>query len=301
MTEPQGRTRHTDATAAAEPIAWPAQYRAAAGLTFDLDAEAAILSADPASASRMSVMTHQAYGPLTGLPRLLRMLHRYNLRATFFVPGYTAERYPSAVRTILEAGHEVGHHGYLHESMIGVDAATEARILDRGLEALDRVGGIRPVGYRAPQWELNYHSAGLLADRGFAYDSSLMDSDVPYLLDVDRTPAQDIVEIPVHWGLDDWEQYAYLPGITGGGVIESPSKVAEMWRGELDAMHHDRGCLVLTCHPFLTGRPGRAHALAQLIETMQTKSDLWITTLSDIAAHTRSLNLTPRSFPQPQL
>jgi peptidoglycan-N-acetylglucosamine deacetylase len=290
-----------DVPGPAAPVDWPSGHQSAAALTFDLDAEAAVLALDPAGAGRMSVMTHQAYGPLTGVPRLLRILRRHDLRATFFVPGYTAERYPDVVRAIVGAGHEIGHHGYLHESVLGLTADEESSVLDRGLDALDRVAGVRPVGYRAPGWELNYRTPGLLAERGFDYDSSLMDSDVPYLLDGGTDGARDLVEIPVHWGLDDWEQYAFLPGLTGSGVIANPVRVLEMWILELAAMHADHGCFTLTLHPFLTGRPGRAAALEQLVETMVGTSGLWITTMAEIAAHGRSLGLSPRRFSRPQL
>jgi peptidoglycan/xylan/chitin deacetylase (PgdA/CDA1 family) len=287
-----------DATAPPEPVRWPQGKVAAAALTFDVDAESALLSADPSSAARLTVMSHQAYGPLTGVPRILRLLERHKVRATFFVPGFTAERYPSVVGSIVEAGHEIAHHSYLHESTIGMDRDTEARMIDRGLEALDKVAGVRPSGYRAPLWELNRHTPGLLIDRGFLYDSSMMDCEVPYVLaEHSGADARDIVEIPVHWALDDWEQYAFVPGITGSGLIESPAKVLEMWTLDLDAFHAEGCCFVLTNHPFLTGRPSRLAALEQLVERMEALDGLWITTLGEVAEHARTLGLTPRVFP----
>lgn len=290
-----------DATAPAEPMRWPEGKVAAAALTFDVDAESALLSADAQSAARMTVMSHQAYGPLTGVPRILGLLQRHHLRATFFVPGYTAERYPSVVERIVDAGHEIGHHSYLHESTIGMDRDTEARMIDRGLAALDKVAGIRPLGYRAPLWELNFHTPALLIDRGFLYDSSMMDCEVPYVLaEHDGTGARDIVEIPVHWALDDWEQYAYVPGLTGSGLIESPAKVLEMWTLELEAFHREGCCFVLTNHPFLSGRPSRMAALEQLVERMPSLGGLWIATLGEIAAHTRQVGPAPRAFPPPE-
>ena len=117
----------------AEPVPWPDGREMAAAFTFDVDAESVALVADPSSASRMSVMTHQAYGPLTGVPRLLRMLDRVGVRSTFFVPGYTAVRHPQIVRDIVAAGHEIAHHGWLHEPLAGVGPEEEAAILDRGL------------------------------------------------------------------------------------------------------------------------------------------------------------------------
>jgi peptidoglycan-N-acetylglucosamine deacetylase len=280
------------------PIAWPAGKTAAACLTFDMDAESAILTADPASVSRMTPMSHQAYGPLVGVPRILGILQRHGLTATFFIPGYSAHRYPGVVRSIAEAGHEIAHHSYFHENTIGMDERTEADMIDLGLKALADVAGVRPTGYRAPMWELNYHTPRLLAERGFRWDSSLMDADYPYLLQ-GAGGAGPLVEIPVSWGLDDWEQYAFLPGIIGPGVIESPAKALEMWTLELDAMHRIGAAFVLCCHPFLSGRPSRAQALERLIEHMKALPGLWITTVGEVAAHTESLHLAPRTSPQP--
>ena len=193
------------------PVPWPNGARCAASFSFDVDAESAMLGVDPSHADRMSAISHQAYGPLTGVPRLLKILARHNLTSTFFVPGYTAVRYPDVVRSIVADGHEIAHHGYLHEPMRGKTEQQEADILDRGLDALESVTGSRPVGYRAPMWELNWHSPKLLRARGFLYDSSLMDTDHPYELDV--AEGGPLVEIPIQWALDDWEQYCYVPGI----------------------------------------------------------------------------------------
>jgi peptidoglycan/xylan/chitin deacetylase (PgdA/CDA1 family) len=296
----------------AGPVSWPGEYTAAACLTFDLDAEAAILTADIGSVDRMSPMSHQAYGPLAGLPRILDLLARHDVRATFFVPGYSAHRYPAAVRSIAEAGHEIAHHSYFHENTIGMDARTEADMIDLGLRALWDVAGVRPAGYRAPMWELTYHTPRILADRGFTYDSSLMDADYPYRLAVGGAAAgapgaqasgaeASLVEVPVWWGLDDWEQYAFLPDLIGSGVIESPAKALEMWSLELDAMYRIGAAFVLTCHPFLSGRPARAYALEQLIDRMAGLPGLWVTTVGDVARHVAGLNLAARTCPRPVL
>jgi len=290
------------------PIAWPEGVTAAACLTFDMDAEAPVLTADISSISRMTPMSHQSYGPLVGVPRILALLKRHELTATFFVPGYSAHRYPHVVRTIAEAGHEIAHHSYFHENTIGMDEKTEAAMLDLGLRALRDTAGVRPEGYRAPMWEMNFHTPRLLAERGFSYDSSLMDSDHPYVLAVSGAAgaagvaaAGTLVEVPVSWGLDDWEQYAFLPGLIGSGVIESPAKALELWTLELEAMYRLGGALVLCCHPFLSGRPSRAEALERLIERMKSLDGLWIATVGEVAKHTASLNLVPRTCPRPVL
>jgi peptidoglycan-N-acetylglucosamine deacetylase len=273
---------------------WSGAARAAAAISFDVDAESAILADRPDAAARLTVMSHQAYGPRVGVPRLLRILERRGLRATFFVPGYTADRHPDTVRAIRDAGHEIGHHGYLHEPVFRATADEEEAYLVRGLEALDRVAGIRPVGYRAPWWETTYRTPALLARHGFRYDSSLMDDDRPYILATGSEPgAATLVEIPIQWALDDWEQYAFLPDLTGSGVIESPRKVLELWSAELDALVAEAGCFVLTMHPFLSGRASRAAALDELLGRMQAIEGLWIATLGEIAEHVAGLGLEP--------
>jgi len=284
----------------AAPVTWPHGHRAAASFTFDVDAESAVLSASPGSETRAGIMSHQSYGPLVGVPRILSILQRHGVTATFFVPGFTAERYPRVIRDIVEAGHEVAHHGYLHEPLAGVDAETEAGYLDRGLETLERVAGVRPVGYRAPMWEPTWSTPRLLAERGFLYDSSLMDADVPYELAVSGVRGVgSVVEIPIQWALDDWEQYCFLPGVSGEGLIESPTKAEEIWTLELDALRDVGGCFVLTNHPFLTGRPSRAAVLDRLISRALEHGDVWVANMRQIADHVRSLGLPPRTVEPP--
>jgi len=225
------------------------------------------------------VMTHQAYGPRVGVPRLIELLGDYGLPATFFVPGLTAERYPATVERILAAGHEVGHHSHSHRSPVDLSDDEERADFERALAALERFG-VRPRGHRAALWEASWRTPGLVAEYGLAYDSSLMDSDRPYRLRVgDRT----IAELPPHWSLDDWEQYAFLPRPDIGSVIESPRKALELWTAELDAMRR-HGCLfMLTCHPFLSGRPSRVEALRALIEHALDCGDVEFASASAVA------------------
>jgi peptidoglycan/xylan/chitin deacetylase (PgdA/CDA1 family) len=269
----------------ADPIAWPGLYTAAAAFTFDVDAESAALSVDWDLAGRMSVMSHQAYGPLTGVRRILGILDRHGVRSTFFVPGWTAERHPNTVKDIVAAGHEIAHHGYLHESPLGRTPEEQADVIDRGIDALEKVAGVRPIGYRAPLWELTYDAPAILADRGFLYESSLMDADVPYELAVDDQ--RSLVEIPIHWALDDWEQYAFIPGVYDNGIIESPWKVEEVWRAEYDGLIKDGGAFILTNHPFISGRPGRAAVLDRLIGDAVADPDVWVCSMEELAQHVR--------------
>ncbi len=302
MTPESGRTGEQLRSPATPPtpVTWPDGVQAAACLTFDVDAEAPALTVNLAAANRMMPMSHQSYGPLVGVPRILALLDRHEIKATFFVPGYTAHRYPDVVRSIAQSGHEIAHHSYFHEDVQGMDERTEADMIDLGLEALSEVAGVRPIGYRAPMWELNFHTPRLLAERGFLYDSSLMDSDHPYVLSIPGRPEPaSIVEIPVSWGLDDWEQYAFLPGLFGDGLIESPTKALELWTLELEALHRLGALFTLCCHPFLSGRPSRSEALDRLVEGMKSLPGLWITTVGEVASHVAGLGLTPRSVERP--
>lgn len=278
----------------ANPGMWPEGFEAAVVLTFDLDAESGVLWEFPDTARRLGILSHQAYGPLVGLPRLLRILRRHGAPATFFVPGFTAERYPEAVRAIVEAGHEVAAHGYLHEIVTELDPEREEAVLGRSIEVLERVAGTRPRGWRAPMWELNHRTPASLARHGLVYDSSLMDADLPYRLAVGPEPGSPtLVEIPPHWSLDDGEQYAWLPGIWDTATIESPAKLLTMWELEFEAAVSEGTCLVLTMHPCLSGRPGRAGAFERLLERIVGTSGVWTATAHEIAEHVAKLSLEP--------
>lgn len=276
-------------------MGWRGESSAVAVLSFDVDAESPILARGRRYARHAMVMTHQAYGPLVGVPRLLELLAEYGLTATFFVPGLTAERYPQTVEQIVERGHEVGHHSYSHRSPVDLSPEEERADFERALAALDRFG-VKPAGHRAALWEASWETPRLVAEYGLSYDSSLMDSDRPYRLRVDdRT----IAELPPHWSLDDWEQYAFLPRPDIGGVIESPAKVLELWRAELDAMRR-HGCLfMLTCHPFLSGRPGRVEALRGLIEHALEAGDVEFATGAEVAERAMGDPELPERAPAP--
>lgn len=281
----------------AEPIAWPNGKKAAVAFTFDVDAESPLLVANPALAERVSTISHQAYGPMVGLPRILDALRTVGIPGSFYVPGYVARRYPDQIRQIIAEGHEIGHHGYLHEPLSGLSETEERECIERGLTALEEVLGVTPKGYRAPIWEMNWRTPGLLQEYGFLYDSSLMDADFPYELDCGRGTS--IVELPINWILDDWQQYAFVPDFSGSGLIETPSKAIELFRGELDAMREAGGLWVLTCHPFLSGRPGRIAALRGLMQYAVDCGDVWVASMDEIAAHVRSLSLDPRGLSKP--
>jgi peptidoglycan/xylan/chitin deacetylase (PgdA/CDA1 family) len=263
---------------------WPDGVRAAAMFTFDVDAEAVMLTDHPETADYLDVVAHQRYGPLVAVPRLLRMLERVGVRTTFFIPGWVAETWPAAARSIRDAGHEIGHHGYLHESVRGVDEATEEGYLRRGLEALDAVLGMRPVGYRPPSCDMNLRTPEVVARNGFLFESGLMDSDWPY------RHGSGLIELPMHWSLDDWNRYNYLPGYASSPILP-PSVVADAWFEELEGLVAVGGVFDLTMHPFISGRPARVAALEGLIRRAQEVEGLWIASGEEIATWVAGLDL----------
>jgi len=262
---------------------------ATAVLTFDVDAESVVLAEGRHHADNPTMMSHQAYGPTVGVPRILDVLAEYSVPATFFVPGWTADRHPGAVERILEAGHEVGHHSYAHHSPLVQSEDEERRDFERALDALGR-HGIRPSGFRTPSWEPSWRTHALVAEYGLAYDSSLADDDRAYVLETDRG---ELVELPISWWLDDWQQTAYLPPLARNQT-RSLHEVAELWTTELDA-YSRYGCLfVLTCHPFLTGRPGRVEIVGELIEHALERGDVEFVDARTAAARAREDGATAR-------
>jgi peptidoglycan-N-acetylglucosamine deacetylase len=263
--------------------AWPEGIRCAAVLSFDVDGESGMLQANPKNKDRLSVMSWARYGPKIGVPRLLEMLKVKGVQASFFVPGYTAELYPELIKSIHDQGHEIGAHGYLHEPLSSLDPIQEEAALAKTCTILEQITGRKPVGFRAPLWDVNTGSLEILKQQGLIYDSSLMDDDKPYTI---TTPAGDLVELPVHWTNDDWEQFAFLydPPM-GSGVIETCEKAFQLWKEEFDGMYRYGSAFILTMHPEIIGRPARVMMLEQLIDYIKSHEGVWLTTCEEIARH----------------
>ena len=278
-------------------MSWHGGAAAVATLTFDVDAETPILAQGSHYADHMMVMSHQSYGPDVGVPRILDMLDELGVAATFFMPGWVAEQRPGLAARIVDNGHEVAHHSYSHRSPVTMTSAEERADFERALDVF-AAQGIEITGHRAALWGASWQTPDLIADFGLTYDSSLMGDDRPYRI---ATAGAPIVELPVHWSLDDWEQYAFLPDPHIGAVIESPLKVAEMWRAELDAMRRYRCLFNLCVHPFLSGRPGRIVALRGLIEEALALGDVSFMRCRDLAAAVGAdPDIAPRTVTPPQ-
>jgi peptidoglycan-N-acetylglucosamine deacetylase len=249
---------------------WLGDASAGVMITFDVDAETNLLSKSDAYRDHLGPMSHHQYGPRIGVPRILEMLERQSVPATFFVPGLTAERWPETVSAIVEAGHEVGLHGYMHYSPTHLSKQGEREEIERSLAVL-REQGVSPRGCRVPVWAPTAWTYELLLSNGLEYDTSLMDDDRPYVLE---TPWGKLAELPPHWMLDDWEQYAYLAEPFIGRNIESTRKVFEIWSDELDAMRKTHSLLILTLHPLLSGRPSRLAVVERFIEYAKERGDV---------------------------
>ena len=275
------------------------KMRATVCLTFDFDAIS--LWIGPLGATSPSMISRGEFGPV-GVERILKLLDREGIPATFFVPGHTADTYPESVRAIVAAGHEVGHHGYLHENPVSLASREEERaILERGLAALERVTGTRPVGYRSPAWDNSPHTIGLLLEYGFRYESSLMGHDfLPYWCrvgDVIRPDGPyefgtsvDLVELPVSWILDDFPHFEYLRvGNRVSPGLSAPSKVEEIWRDEFGFMYREiaGGTFTLTMHPQVIGRGHRMLLLERLIAHFKSHEGVRFTTLATAAEEFR--------------
>jgi peptidoglycan/xylan/chitin deacetylase (PgdA/CDA1 family) len=271
-------------------------------LTFDFDAIS--LWIGPFAARSPSAISRGEFGAI-GCERILRLLDRESILATFFVTGHTAETYPDLVRQIAAAGHEIGHHGYLHENPLSLETPEREReVLLRGLDALDRVAGVRPRGYRSPAWDNSPWTIELLLEQGFLYESSLMGNDfTPYWCRVGDViqpdgpylfgPEADLVEMPVSWTLDDFPHFEYLAqrsiGANNPG-LSAPSKVEEIWRDDFTFMRREvpHGVFTLTMHPQVIGRGHRMLMLERLIGWMKAYEGTRFSTLGAAAERFRS-------------
>ncbi len=259
---------------------WPGGHQVAVSLTFDVDAEAGFLGDGGQYARRLTTLSEGRFGVTRGLPRILALLARHGIRGTFFVPGYTAELHSDAVAAILSAGHEIGHHGYMHLRNDLVGADEQRTEIERGLDALAAAGAPRPSGYRSPAWEMTPETLSLLVQHGFQYDSSCMGDDRPYL---ETWNGDTILELPVHWSLDDWPRFGW--SIDHGGNVAHPVEMLESWHAEFCSARAEGRLVTYTMHPEVIGRAYRLAQLERLIELIEGTGDVWFAALADIARH----------------
>ncbi len=266
---------------------WPEGVDCAVALTFDFDAEEVWLADDPGNASRPGALSQGRYGAKVAVPLILDMLADHLVPATFFIPGRVAESYPERVREIVAAGHEVGHHGYTHVSPTALGPAAEEEELLRGTEALERLApAVR--GYRSPSWEFSDRTLGLLERHGFAYSSNFMDDIRPYTHE-----GSSIVELPVHWILDDAAHFWFAED-SWTKQMATIARVEELWTAEFEGIRKLGGCCVFTMHPQFIGRPGRLPLLERLIALVRRTPRVWLARAGEIADAARAAGEAPR-------
>jgi peptidoglycan/xylan/chitin deacetylase (PgdA/CDA1 family) len=269
------------------PPAWPNGARCAVCFSFDLDAESLLHLYYPEDATRrINLASSLRYGPRVAVPRLVEIWRHFDMRQTLFVPGWCIETYPDAMKLLVDAGHEIAHHGYLHERPNQLTRDDEARVLERGIACIEKLTGRRPVGYRCPSGAFSAHTLDLLVENGFAYDASLGGDDVPYLLE---GKAGKLVELPSDHALDDWPQYVNMKEFNMVMTIQSPQRAMEVFQAEFDSAWTHGGLWAAIWHPFVSGRLARADAMVGLIEHMRAKGSVWFAPMAEIAAHVQGL------------
>lgn len=263
-------------------------------LTFDFDALSVWLSSDiRATPARLS---RGEYGANVGIPRILELLRNHQIKSTFFVPGHSAESFPTCVDNILTEGHEVANHGYAHEDVSLQSPDEERRSLEKGQEILERFIGAAPTGYRSPSWDYSDVTLSLLLEFGFRYDSSLFADDYhPYHPRMgDRVSREEplkpgketgLWEFPVDFCLDDWPHFTFdfsrpRPGLS------APYKVFEIWKGDFDFMlkHEKSGVFTLTMHPQVIGRGHRMMLLESFIQYVHSTGSAYFARMGDVAS-----------------
>ena len=253
---------------------WPEPYHAAAVVTVNFDGESVERRTMP-QGPLWGRYSYGRYGAQVGIHRLLDVLGRYEVRVTFFIPGWDAERYPDVMEAIVRQGHEVAGHGYVHEDFSALSVEEQQAVLERSEEAFKRVFGERPKGWRAPDGLMTKDTRPLLLARGYRYDSSFCDDDVPYL--VSDTHGRRLVELPVFATASDRPYYQ---------ARRSPWVVEAAWREELEAVYQAGGLFNLTIHPrgdFGSGRAVRLGAVEAILQELREYPRLWIATCDEIA------------------
>ena len=245
-----------------------------------------------------------------GIPRLLELFRRLELRTTWFIPGHSLETFPSQVEQVVAQGHEVGAHGYSHENPIAMTREQETAVLARCVELIEKVSGRRPRGYVAPWWEMSESTAELLLAHGFTYDNSQGYHDfLPFYARVGDSwskvdyskPAEswmrplqrgrevDLVEIAANWYLDDLPPMMFIKQSPNSHGFVNPRELEQMWRDEFDWVYREMDYAVfpLTIHPDVSGRPQVLLMLERLISHLHSHPGVTFVTMEEVAADFR--------------
>lgn len=253
---------------------WPEGYRCCVNISFDYDSNSALMRRAPLD---IVAQSRGRFAPNVAIPRILDLLDKHGIKATFFTPGWTVDVFTDSVEEVVSRGHELAAHGYLHERLAEISKEAEEQVFQKGLAAFEKVG-VKPEGFRAPYWLISDRTIKLVQRLGFRYDSNFMDNDMPYML-VWRGEETGLVELPVEWMLDDWPQFETNR--------RGPQAAYDVWRPEFEGIYELGRYFGLTCHPQAIGRISRIKMLDRLITEMKEKGDVWFATCKEVADWTR--------------
>jgi len=262
------------------PIEWPMGARYAMSIAWDVDVDTTLHLEHPGTGfQEYEVLASLRYEEVS-IRFVVETLAALNLRQTFFVSAWCLERYPSACSLIVDGGHEVAHHGYMHEPVNTYSGEQEAAILDRGVEVIRSFCGRAPRGWRAPYGAFSGKSPELLVSRKFRYDSSLSNHHDPYVIE---SIGGELIELPIHIGMSDAPHYAHVPTMNYAMQPKSPAQTVEYYAAEVEAAREAGGFLTTVWHPEISGRPARLMAWAELVASLQRRGDVWMAPLEDVA------------------
>ena len=261
---------------------WPEGVQCAVCLTFDLDAETMWTSRNEENWNRPVALSHGTYGPKVAMPKILELLRENGIKTTFFIPGWVVERNESLIKDIIDQGHEIGYHGYLHEWPDKLNPDQEEEILTKGIKIFEDIVGQRPLGYRSPAAEYSPVTLPLLNKLGYSYSSTMMDDVLPYKHIIDGVKTN-LVELPAHWSIDDaaYFNYSLRPPISRMTI--TPGDFLEILKGGFMDFYRWGGCFTTFLHPQVIGRPGRFQALSEFIHFIKGLPQVWITRCIDVA------------------
>ena len=264
------------------PRLWPEGARCAVALSFDSDHETNELRDGGESPGKLS---QGQYGNRQGVPRILELLARNEVPATFFVPAVTALLYPDEQRRIVAEGHEIGIHGWIHERNSVLPIEAERDLMLRSADTLESICGVRPVGMRTPSWDFSPNTLALVREMGLIYDSSLM-ADVDCYELLENGEPTGVVELPVEWIRDD-AVYFNMNRFSGLRPHTAPEAVFDIFRREFEAAYREGGLFQLTMHPHVIGYRSRLWILEELIALMRSLPGVWFATHADVVRHAK--------------
>ncbi|UNS95253.1 polysaccharide deacetylase [Streptomyces tubbatahanensis] len=270
------------------PARWPGGARVAVALSFDSDHETIPLRDGETSPGRLA---QGEYGARAGAPRILELLARHQVPATFFMPAVSAHLHPDEARAYTRDGHELAVHGWIHERNTLLGRDDERELTARALETLTQLTGQRPTGIRTPSWDFSDSTLQIMLELGFSYDSSLMADDEPYEVLAHGRPTG-LVEIPVDWIRDD-APYFTMDRYGSVRPHSRPRDVREIWVDEFDAAYRAGGVFQLTLHPHVIGHRSRLVALRELLDHIAAHTGVWYATHAQVAEASRAVLRTP--------